>query len=262
MAIDFRSTRGKLLQTLKKAGSCTLQELAREFHFSLPTIRHHLHILEKDSLVESEAIKGGLGRPRMVYKLTPHGDGVFPRRDKELLRRAFEAIVRNGGAVNVEELCESILKDILEENRHIAAIPDLEKRVEAVLDILIDLGSLRELKHTPEGFVLQIYDCPLSKLPSNYPQICKIPHVTLAELVGADVELTEWMVKGDHRCSFKITPLPERRPHRAPNTRQSAAKKGTVAGSGSAKTYRTEKLYREKEGRPKTKYSGETSGDS
>ncbi len=241
MPIDFRSTRGKLLQMLKKAGSCTLEELAREFHFSLPTIRQHLHILEKDSLVESEPIKGGVGRPRMVYKLTPHGEGTFPRRDGELLKRAFEAIARNGGGAKVAELCDNILKDILEENRHIAAIPDLKKRVEAVLDILIDLGSLKELRHTPEGFVLQIYDCPFSKLPISYPQVCKIPHVMLAELVAADVDLTEWMVKGDHRCTFKITPLPEGRPHGAPNTGHSAATKGAVVGSGPSKPYRAEK---------------------
>lgn len=201
--IDFKSTKGRILKAIKKASQPTVEELARGLQLAPSTLRQQLALLVREGTLQEEVVRQGVGRPRKIYRLTRSAEELFPKRSEALLARILKAIAQKEPQ-QLQELLDTILKGILEENGHLSGIHDPEKRVKAVAETLIDLGSLTELERLEDGFILQIYDCPFSKLPSQFPQICRLPQRTLEELIGADVTLTEWLVAGDRRCSFII----------------------------------------------------------
>lgn len=201
--LDLKSTKGRILRAIKKTNRLTIEDLTRELQLAPSTLRQQLALLVREGLLQEEGIRRGVGRPRKLYRLTPSAEELFPKRTEPLLAAVLEALAQKGPE-QLQGLLDTILKRILEENGHLSGIHDLERRVKAVTSILIDLGSLTELERLEDGFVLRIYDCPFSKLPSQFPQLCRLPQRTLEELTRADVALTEWLVAGDRRCSFEI----------------------------------------------------------
>ena len=80
------STRRAILVTLKKWGEGRAEDLAAELGVTTSAMRQHLSGLTGDGLVGYEERKGGPGRPKHVYHLTPEADSLFPRTYSELTR--------------------------------------------------------------------------------------------------------------------------------------------------------------------------------
>lgn len=202
--MDLNSTRGKILLHCKKTGSATVDELSQFFSLAPATLRQHLIILIKEGFIFEESIRKGVGRPRKVYYLTPDAERLFPKRYAELLQRVLRILMKEDPRA-VDRLLKKMLEEVVRENQHLTAIIDPKKRLEAVIQILIDLGSIWELKEQDQSFLLKIYDCPFSKIISEFPQVCHIAQSILAQLTKADVQLTDWMLQGSPCCTFKIS---------------------------------------------------------
>ena len=56
----------------------SLGELKRMRLMGTPTLYTFLEWMERRGLVESEKVRGGRGRPRIVYRLTPAGKSLLP----------------------------------------------------------------------------------------------------------------------------------------------------------------------------------------
>ncbi len=75
----------RLLERIKRAGSATTAELAREQGLTQVAVRQHLRALEANGLVEQKTRSPrGRGRPAMHWSLTPLASSLFPDRHAEL----------------------------------------------------------------------------------------------------------------------------------------------------------------------------------
>src|SRR5204863_9718322 len=93
----------QILALLKRTGSATVEEAAGALSVASMTARQHLVGLERDGLVETEKVRRATGRPHYLYKLTPKGDEMFPRRYEVLARLLLD---------EVGELCAEDLRDL------------------------------------------------------------------------------------------------------------------------------------------------------
>ncbi|MCI0529590.1 MAG: helix-turn-helix transcriptional regulator, partial [Nitrospira sp.] len=184
----------------------TVEELSQFFALAHSTLRQHLTILAKEGLIIEESIREGVGRPRKVYRLTPKAEELFPKRYAELLQRILQILAKEDRRA-VDRILKKILEETVAENQHLASISNPRKRLEAVIQVLIDLGSVWELNEQDQSFLLKIYDCPFSKIVHEFPQVCGLAQSLLAQLTGASIQLTDWVVKGSPYCTFQVSGL-------------------------------------------------------
>jgi len=100
-------TRSGILETLKRAGSLTAADLAREMGVSAIAARQHLSVLEAEGLVEASLRrKSGVGRPSSVYHLTEKGQETFPRLYDEFLLLVLKGVREIGGVSGMKALLD------------------------------------------------------------------------------------------------------------------------------------------------------------
>ncbi len=73
-------TRQDILDHLRRHGSGSVKELGQLLGLTSTGIRQHLTILERDGLIEAREERGRVGRPALVYTLTPQGDSLYPKK--------------------------------------------------------------------------------------------------------------------------------------------------------------------------------------
>ena len=72
------TTRRTILQALKKQGELRVEELAELLDVTPSAVRQQLAGMMADGLVDYRERKGGPGRPRHLYHLTPAAEALFP----------------------------------------------------------------------------------------------------------------------------------------------------------------------------------------
>jgi predicted ArsR family transcriptional regulator len=72
-------TRQEILQYLREKGTADINELAEALKLSPVTIHYHINVLQRDGLLETEAVRQGVGRPRNVFTLRDTAFEKFPQ---------------------------------------------------------------------------------------------------------------------------------------------------------------------------------------
>ncbi len=67
------NTRNRVLRSLLLNQKRTVNELAEAVDINPISVRHHVTKLEAEGLIVSEEERHGVGRPRLVFSLTPKG---------------------------------------------------------------------------------------------------------------------------------------------------------------------------------------------
>jgi len=199
--------RRALLDAMKKRGELPVEALAEAVGVTISGARQHLSGLERDGLVAHRILRGGAGRPRYVYYLTPAADALYPRTyaeltnelleyvqddDPELLKRTFErraqrrlarARARLDGKPFADKVAE--LTRILDEDGYLA---DFER---------CDDGSFRIVEH----------NCAVLGVALRYGQACssEIDFIRQA-LPEAKIERVAHIVAGAYVCAYSVEP--------------------------------------------------------
>ena len=88
----MKKTRDKVLEALATLQTATVSELADHLAVNPITIRHHLGTLEAENLITCSEQRHGVGRPRMIYRLTAQGSERFPVNFKRLTENLLNSI--------------------------------------------------------------------------------------------------------------------------------------------------------------------------
>lgn len=198
-------TRREVLRLLKLRGPLPIQDMAGKLDMTASGVRQHLSSLERQGAVTHEKLRNGPGRPRHVYRLTPAGDALFPRRYGELANELL-------GYVEDED---PELLDTLFERRRQRRIEDARKRlkgleraarVEELSRILDEDGYDARARIETDGRCTVVErNCAVRGVAERYRQACRSEIEFLrAVLPGACVERTSHIVAGGHACSYRI----------------------------------------------------------
>src|SRR4029078_1804836 len=105
--------RRALLVAPPSDGPSSPEHLAEFFGVSRTGVLQQLHALETAGLVERQAVRHGVGRPRHVYDVTDAAQDLFPTNYDGLASGLLAAIKSLGG--------EALIDDVFEERRRLTS---------------------------------------------------------------------------------------------------------------------------------------------
>ena len=197
------STRQRLIRLLRESGGCTLDDLRRGAGLSRSTLRQHLGRMARDGVVQSNLAKRSSGRPPRLYRLTPQVELASPQTYATFLRAVFDAL-RSLGPERADELFQEIADLMAAQHPEIRALPAAAARLDAVRRLFFTDLETTEIQPTADGYQFSLYTCPLAPIALEFRDLCCVTRDVIRGLVGGEVQQSEWIIRGDPRCTFEI----------------------------------------------------------
>lgn len=212
MASQQVSTKDDILQRLLKCGSATAQVLAADLSISAQAIRRHLKDLEEEGLIIHEIDRSGSGRPQHVYELSAAGRSRFPDGYDEFALGLLETLAGTLGEDHVSQILrEQWVRKAIAYRQALGSGP-LKERVARLVDLRREEGYMTEWEDISKAddddlrIFISEHNCAISTVASSFPRVCahELEMFAIA-LEGCNVERTQWMAGGEHRCGYVVS---------------------------------------------------------
>ncbi|HSM06915.1 MAG TPA: helix-turn-helix domain-containing protein [Longimicrobiales bacterium] len=199
-------SQGRILEHLKRRGSGTIPEMARELDLSVETVRTHLKSLGSDGFVErSGRRRNGPGRPEIIYRLTAGSEVLFPNQEGTLLQDLAAYLLEAGR----EDLVRGFFDAQVERRRatmeeRLDSLGD-DARMQEVARMLTDEGFMAEVT-THEGGEkrLRLCHCPVRSLVDVTKAPCRSELRFVRELLGKRLVRVSYIPSGDASCCYAL----------------------------------------------------------
>ncbi len=200
--------RQKILEYLKRHGQATIDELAAHLDMASVSVRHHLDLLIGDNLVEASRVrrKGGAGRPKRLYALTPQADAFFPDQYQRLAQISLGILKRILTPEDLQRVMEEIAEDILQRAPGGLDALSPEERMQAAIAFLNSEGYMAFRECQDDQYVLHTCHCPYKDLARQYPEICQIDDILVQHLTGMTPLRVTKIIGGGARCTYRLLP--------------------------------------------------------
>lgn len=188
------------LLALLRDGRRQAQELAATLGIDTSAVRRHLETLRAQGLVDSVEAVAGPGRPKMMYGLTAAGREAFPRDYALLLSLVTAKLGETEGRAALERVMGAIAEDLA---KGVAAKPDPEGRVKALVAFYNRLGFEASVERTRDGFAITQRNCIFLRAATADPPLlceCLDEGIMRAALPSADVRFEGSLATGAPRC--------------------------------------------------------------
>ena len=204
MLQSIQETQASILKLLKARGTLSTNRLAQALDFHAMSIRQHLMTLEREGYVAHYRVKGPRqGRPTKMYELTDKGHSLFPTGYVSFVLRLLKSIEHLDGKEKLGKHFQNIMGSILSDGKKLEGL-SLNEKVQVLSQRLNKAEYMAEWEENTEGFVIKMYNCPIGKIASEYPQICDQEQNHMEKLLGVQVKRCCHKIKGDCLCSYQI----------------------------------------------------------
>lgn len=200
-----RGTRWLILQEVNRKGRAGVEELAQSLGVRPSTIHHHLPKLEREGLIRTQAERHGQGRPRLVCALTDQGQALFPQGYRWLVQELLETIATVEGRDRLDSIFQQVGERLAARYRPRVEGRGMEDRVQAVAEVLTELGFETIPTRAEHGFCLCDENCPVLKIAERYPQVCAMEQRLISTLLGADIQRAQYRLEGAPVCTYLVT---------------------------------------------------------
>jgi predicted ArsR family transcriptional regulator len=205
IAEGFSEPKKKLLYYLKIMQQAGLEELASVMKVSRMAVHKHFALLQQRGLVESTEIRGRVGRPRIVYRLTSQSKSVFPKSYSAIATHALDFIEKNMGKDAVERVLYERQSELFDQYYKRLKGLDFDKQVKELARIRDEEGYIAESRSKSDGkYVLLEYNCPIIHIAEKHWEACSTETELFEKLLGANIDTTHRAAKGDLICKFVI----------------------------------------------------------
>ncbi|HEY6101710.1 MAG TPA: DUF977 family protein [bacterium] len=204
---ELHPTRKRIVRLIREQGRMTLSDLRRRTGLSRSTLRQHLAVLGRDGMITSQFVRRPTGRPPLVYRLTPRS-ALPPAQTYAAFLRTIVSGMRATGPDHLDALFRLIAEQLAAEHPEIRRLPDPAARLRAARGLFFPDAESTDVERTADGVQFSLYTCPLATVAMEYRDLCCAARGVLSALVGAEVGQTEWIIRGDPRCTFEIRPQP------------------------------------------------------
>ncbi len=199
------ATKKKILLTLKKKGSMSVDSLSKEVNITPMGVRQHLLLMEKGGLVEYVTEKHGVGRPGFLYRLTDMADDLFPKTYQDFAINVLSDLENMDGKDKIAELFrrrkERIRAGLAGLLSGAAGLPD---KLSILADSMRAEGGIIELEEDNHSFTLKQFNCPIPKIASRFGDACEQDLQLLSEITGRKVVRRQCLRDGDRSCTYVI----------------------------------------------------------
>lgn len=193
---------------LDRPEGATLDELALHLGITKTAAKEHVLKLESYGLLHFRDIKGGVGRPRRHYLLSPEGHEFFPRQYSWLSNSLLELLAVELGPEEVMRLMKKLAHRVttsmagkFESARNTAEL------LAKVTETLNELGYRANLKQSDlrKGAVIEATNCVYHSVAKAHPELCKFDTQIIENATGGmHVKLETCIARGGPVCRFCI----------------------------------------------------------
>jgi DeoR family suf operon transcriptional repressor len=202
---SHKGLRGEVLRELKRAQPLTAKALAEKLGVSANAIRHHLKELEAESLVTYGREQRGVGAPTFAYRLSSHGEALFPKRYEQTLNDLLNRVAERQGRAATTALLDDLYSDLTRRLQVELEGVAPEARLTAVARVLSDAGYMAESDAAGGAFRLAEHNCAIKSVAERFPEVCAAEAKFLQTVLAATVERTAHIVDGCNACEYAIT---------------------------------------------------------
>jgi predicted ArsR family transcriptional regulator len=203
----FETTRGRILESLKRRGNRTAGELALEHGLTANAVRQHLIRLEVDGLIAERRERRGRTKPSSVFSVTHAGERLFPQRYDVLLNAMLHELQLEDGPERVTDLFRKIGQRSARKYADRFEGKDTAGRVGEITNILREQGVVADWEAAGDGFILREHNCPFKDSVAAHPQVCAVVHTLMSEVLPGSQRQVTSIARGDDVCEFHITPV-------------------------------------------------------
>ena len=200
----MQATRQEILDYLRRHSQASVRELGGHLHLTATGIRQHLTVLERDGLVESREERGHVGRPALVYRLTPVGDALYPKKYDALANALIEEARGLLGPDALQKLMKRVAARFAEPYQvRVDGKAPFERAAEATR-IIQERGALAEYAREGDDVLIRQRTCPFPGVATRNSAVCALEVEFVRRLVGADARLTTSLLRGDGACTYRV----------------------------------------------------------
>jgi predicted ArsR family transcriptional regulator len=200
----FASTRGKIVTELRRRGTASAADLAREFGLSPNAVRQQLVVLERDGLVAEHPVRRGPTKPTLEFSLTSEADKLFPQAHDKMLTAVLREVREQFGSPAVDRIFDGLSKRAVDRARLRITADTPEKKVAQLTDMLRENGVIADYSLIDGGFALHEHNCPYTTVAKDHPEVCQVIHHVIEETIGGEHEQTESLARGGKECRFEM----------------------------------------------------------
>lgn len=197
------STRRQILQTLRRSPA-TVADLARGLKVTENAVRVHVLALERDGLIRPRGRRASARKPAVVYGLAPAAERLFDKPYAAVLSALLDELKEQSGADAVRDLAVAVGHRFA--RAHASAVESTagHARLEAITQLINELGGLAELDGADGQLILTGYSCPLVAVVPAHPEVCLLTQTFIGDLLG-EGSVRETCQRGaEIRCRFEI----------------------------------------------------------
>ena len=206
-----RSQRMRIVHALKKTQGLSVNELGERLKLSYMGVKQHCEELERQGYVDTWRRPKAVGRPEMIYRLTPKAQTFFPRSTNATTIELLYAANRLYGHAAAEKLLYSVFTAKTEEymrKLHGATVLELAETLAKIRD---QEGYLSEVS-TSDRIAIIEYHSPIMDLLEAFPLVRRLEREMLERVLGVRIEREEKTASGLYQCSFVLQTTPAQYP--------------------------------------------------
>jgi predicted ArsR family transcriptional regulator len=198
------TTRLRIMESLRKQGVASAQELSRSLGMTRANIYHHLSVLEANDFVEVIGQRSeGRGRPSNIYGLSHHllGDGL-DKLSSVLLEEWFEHLHGSEREEGLRSLAGKLGAGFVD-----LGAGSLTNRLAEMVHFLNQSHYQARWEASVSGAKLVLGHCPYYAIIEKHPELCLVDTYFFEMMIktsivqSAKLELTG---SGLPQCSFLV----------------------------------------------------------
>lgn len=199
----------KILYLLKSQGPQSAAALGEQLQMTSMGARQHLIALEAEGWVGFRDEARGRGRPVRLWHLTEQAWQRFPDTHSELTLQLLDNVQQLFGETGMEQLIQKREQQMLD--RYQARLdhqPALADRLAELKELRTREGYMADMRQEEDGSWLWWEShCPICAAARACRGFCRSELELFRQLLApAGVAREQYLLDGDQRCLYRITP--------------------------------------------------------
>jgi len=199
-------TRQRIIDLLRKQGQATVEELAEWVELTQMAVRHHLNVLQAESLIEVSHTKRqrGPGRPVQVYSLTNKARKLYPQEYVQLTDLLVQEIIARIGQDGIIDIFNSLAARLVKDAPPPREAQAFEERLDDVVGFLREKGYVVEWERMNGQYMIYHLDCPYRQFAQRHQEICLMDSKILEDTLNVTPRRISCIASQDDKCAYII----------------------------------------------------------
>ena len=200
-----RSARLRVLNELKRTQGLCVADLAERVGMSYMGVKGICNDLQKRGLLDTWRHPQKIGRPQLLYRLTPRAHDLFPTSSNEATIQLLEAAQKLFGSSAPDKLLHVLFQEHAEDYARRLKDGPLPERAKWLARLRDHDGYMSEFSSGEDG-TLQIIEhhSPILDLLRAFPLVARLESDLFQRLLHVPISREETVASGLYRATFSF----------------------------------------------------------